>query len=149
MFGTELSKTEHSIYEALKSSIEHKGNGLLETKSNVYKETLPEGITDETIKTINKHNMDFVRASHAAVGEVAIDVFRQDKEIQSVHTKFDFMGDNTLSLNVAREKTFNNPSTGEKIDRPGYMSSEVKTKGLKGTSVQRIKDIVAEAAKSL
>jgi len=139
-----LDQKEQDIYKALTSNLVDEGAGSIKESESTYAGTLPEGITTDTIKTINTHNAAFIKAAHAAVGDMSVKMFKADDKLQNTHTKLDMAG-NVMKVNVDRMKTFTNPGTREKVERPAFMSSDISVRGASGSAVKAIKLAISAA----
>lgn len=139
-----LDQKEQDIYKSLTANLVNEGSGSIKETVSTYAESLPDGITTDTIKVINNHNASYIKAAHAAVGDLSVKIFKEDNTVQNTHTKLDMVG-NTLKINVDRNKTFTNPGTREKIERPAFMSSDISVRGASGSAVKAIKLAISAA----
>jgi len=110
--------------------------------ADLYEKSLPEGITTDQIKAIQQHNTALVAATGLAVGELAIDAFKADKDLTRVSTEFAAVGDK-ISTAVIRSREYpagGIPKEGEvrdpnaKIVKYGVIEAayEVASNGNKG-----------------
>lgn len=117
-------------------------NGVVLAEEGLYEKSLPEGITADQIKAIQQHNTALVAASAMAVGELAIDAFKADKDLQRVTAEIPAVGDK-ISTAVIRSREYpagGIPKEGEvrdpnaKITKYGVIeaSYEVASNGNKG-----------------
>lgn len=88
--------------------------GIVTTGGDIYETTLPEGITIETVNTIEKHNGDFIAASAHAIGQVAVNAMKDHSALASAETVIKMGGRNELGLTVERERTYRNPQDATK-----------------------------------
>lgn len=76
---------------------------------SAYYENLPEGHTKKTVEEISKYNVRFANAAIVAIGEVAADVFLENKNVETVEAEVGYFGPrDTISTTVARSKTYQN-----------------------------------------
>jgi len=81
--------------------------GVAVIDEKAYIETLPEGISEEQVKSLQKHNSNFVAAAVHALGEGhAIEFFKKNKDAQSIEMTVPLVGKDSLSMTIAREKTY-------------------------------------------
>lgn len=117
-------------------------NGVVLPAADLYEKSLPEGITTDQIKAIQQHNTALVAATGLAVGELAIDAFKADKDLTRVSTEFAAVGDK-ISTAVIRSREYpagGIPKEGEvrdpnaKIVKYGVIEAayEVASNGNKG-----------------
>lgn len=86
-----------------------KATGIVTTASDIYSTTLPDGITIETVNTIEKHNGNFIAASAHAIGTIAVGAMKENNGLASAETVITMGGRNELGLTVDRERTYRNP----------------------------------------
>ena len=86
-----------------------KQTGLVTGDSKkVYNENLPEGITEETVKSISDYNTTFVAGATHAVGEMAIDAMKANSNLERVSAELGFGYKDTLDLAVDRRVEIKN-----------------------------------------
>lgn len=75
--------------------------------SEVTKEFLPEGITVDTLKTVSDFQKATVGALTDATGTVALERFKESKELQGVQVSMDMFGGNKAFANSSRQTEVN------------------------------------------
>lgn len=134
-------------------------NGVVLAEEGLYEKTLPEGITLEQLKAVQQHNTALVAATALAVGEIAVDAFKADKELTRVSTEFPVANDK-IGANVLRSREYpagGIPKEGEvrdpsaKITKYGVIeaSYETASNGNKGELKKVRTQIGALAAAAL
>lgn len=140
----------NSILEYLKSE----DGTITETESHgAYNKNLPEGITPDTVEALSNYNAKFVSAAHAAVGEMAADIFAKDKKRENVQAQIGFFGKNdTIEIDVSRKETFTNHYAKEgepkEVVKPLFMSTTVNIKSAKGIGLKAIKQELSKTLSS-
>jgi hypothetical protein len=131
-------------------------NGTIKEKEfhSAYDDTLPEGIDKETIEKVSKHNNAFNLATHIALGEVATDIFLEDKSVESVTAEVGYFGSNDkIQSTIHREKEYINhmAKDGEpnKINKNLVFNTTVVSVSNKGYGLKSIKKAMSEEFKEL
>jgi hypothetical protein len=146
-------------YNALASKIKENlavQDGAIEEKEkhSVYDQNLPDGITPETVKSISKYNASFVNASHIAVGQMAAELFKEDKKKQTVNASIGFFGpDDTVDITVHRSKTFTNSFAKEgepkEVEKTLYMQSSTTVRSNNGSGLRSLKEELSKELSSM
>lgn len=92
----------------LKAGISIAKDGNATVTEGLYEQTLPEGITIEQLKDIQKHNNVFIAAAGYAFGESAIDTMKKNAEVSAVSVSIPTVGKDTLDLTFQRERQIPN-----------------------------------------
>lgn len=85
---------------------ESAGQVVDKSDEGIFFQTLPEGVTKEIVTQIRGHEKDFAVAAVSAVGQIANDSMKKNKELDRVVGSFDLGGKETLSVAVDRSKTY-------------------------------------------
>lgn len=139
---SEVKQAVQDLAAKIKPMLTLADNGVVLAQADLYEKSLPEGITADQIKAIQQHNTVLVAASALAVGEIAVDAFKADKELQRVTSEFSAVGDK-ISTAVIRSREYpagGIPKEGEvrdpnaKIVKFGVIEAayEVSSNGNKG-----------------
>lgn len=76
---------------------------------SAYYNNLPEGITKKEVEAISKYNSKFITSAHVAVGELAAEVFKDNKKAEEVNATIGYFGpQDNIEISVFREKTYQN-----------------------------------------
>lgn len=149
-FKAENLKKYSDLSSKIKSGLVAQGNIIKETNPHsVYNDNLPEGITANQVEELSKYNGKFVTATHIAVGEMAADIFKNNKNIETVEAEVGYFGKNdSISINVARSKTFQNhlakdPSEKEVVKHL-VMQTTVSSSSIKGSGLKAVRDSMSE-----
>ncbi len=133
-----------------KSSVEG-SNAILETEGDVYTSSLKEaGLDETTVRSVRKHDRQFVADFTKAVGKEAVNVFKKHKDVDYVGVKkINMLEGNSLEVGFDRERSFTNPKSGEEIVHNGYSTVKVKDSAGSNSQLRSVRDeIMAEAKKS-
>lgn len=96
----------------LKKVIEVTKAGVGTIGEEAYIKNLPEDITVEQIKTINKYNTEFTAAAGLAFGEVAVGVLKKNKDLDRANLTIPTVDRDTINMTFDRSKTYNDRSDG-------------------------------------
>lgn len=117
-----------SLAEKLgKSFTIDKSSGKAEVSGDPFKENMPEGITEEQIKSVDDYRYTFIAATGKAVGEAAVSAMASNKKLEAVEAAFGIGNKAEVTHEVLRTKTVFNPSTKEETTKYGAMTTKVKT----------------------
>lgn len=83
-------------------------NGVGTTDDSLFESTLPEGVTLDTVKTVQKHITKFTDSVGLAFGEKSIETMKANKDIQRTTLRVP-VGNMTTSALVDRKKIVSNP----------------------------------------
>lgn len=78
--STEVSALSQKLEKALKVE----KDGTITPDKDLYKTLLPEGLTMDSVKAVQKHNSDLTSATAMAVGNLASDFLKKHKDIDEV-----------------------------------------------------------------
>ncbi len=104
-------------------------------ESDLYEKTLPEDITPELVKKVQKFNSDFAVATRAVAGESSISVMAEHKDVKQVTAKIKAFNDTFVHAHN-RNKVVRNPSTGEERTVYGNGITKVNVGGTKNSASQ-------------
>jgi hypothetical protein len=151
-----MSKQDYNaLASKIKENLAVQDGGIEEKeKHSVYDQNLPEGITPETVKSISKYNAAFVNASHIAVGQMAAELFKEDKKKQTVNASIGFFGpDDTVDITVHRSKTFTNSFAKEgepkEVEKTLYMQSSTTVRSNNGSGLRSLKEELSKELSSM
>ncbi len=108
----------------LKAGITISKGGEATITEGLYEQTLPESISMETLKEIQKHNSTFIAAAGHAFGESAIGVMKKNAEVSAVSVSIPTVGKDTLDLTFQRERQI--PNAGGEGTSVKYGSLQAK-----------------------
>jgi len=149
-FKAENLQKYSELAGAIKASLTAEGTIIKESKPHsAYLENLPEGVTAKSVEELSKYNGRFVTATHIAVGEMAADIFKANKSAEAVEAEVGYFGKNdTININVARSKTFQNhlaKEPGEKeVTKRLVMQTTVSSSSIKGSGLKAVRDSMSE-----
>jgi hypothetical protein len=120
--------------------------GLATLQDDAYASTLPEGITNETVKAIHKHNTNFITAMGLAVGEAAIPVMKKHADLQVVEAETKDAAGNRYGITFHRSKLTGAPG-GEKTAKYGVLGAEIELRASRKTGqLGIVKNMLGEMA---
>ena len=125
-----ISPEVKAMADAIKKEIKIEG-GTAVVPSDLYVKTLPEGLSEEQVKAVQKHNSNFYPAATLAVGDLSIPVFKKDKALESVSGEFKMIGRDHFDVTINRSRESRNPSNGEVSTTYGAVSATLATHGAK------------------
>jgi hypothetical protein len=125
--------------------IDREGVGLID--SEAYVNSLPEGITRETIEIIQKHNTTFIAAGLHAFGTKAIDMAKKHDGMTSASLSIATVGKDTIDYNWKRTREVPSPGTSETKTTYGTTTIGVTTHATSNTGeLARIKKTLTAQA---
>jgi hypothetical protein len=144
---TKISAEVKAIADAIKKEIKIEG-GTVIVPSDVYVKTLPEGLSEDQVKAVQKHNSNFFPAATLAVGDLAIPLFKKDKTLEQVSGEFKMVGRDHFDVTINRSRESRNPSNNQISTTYGAISATMVTHGAKASRGQmnEVKQHLQEAA---
>ena len=134
----------------IKAGLKAEGTTIKETESHsVYLANLPAGVEKKQVEELAKYNGRFVTAAHVAVGEMAAEIFKGDKTALQVEAEIGFFGkSDSININVARSKTFQNHLAKDPADKEVVkhlvMQTTVTSSSVKGSGLKAVRDSMSE-----
>ena len=128
-----------------------KKTGKCSVPDNLYVSLLPEGITEDVVRTLQKHNGTVVAAAAHAVGEAAIPVMKKDKELDNVTLEMKTVDKDAIGVSFDRSRQVpsrdeNNKPNGTRT-KFGSTSVEVISYNAKNRGqLKAVKELLAEQA---
>lgn len=103
----------------------------------LFKQNLPEGITQDMVKSVNDYTSDFVAAVTLAAGELSIDALKNNKDLEKCKTKVRTMNRNVVETSVARGRKFTDYKHGEQVlDENGNVTDTIPVDVIKAGFVK-------------
>jgi len=94
--------------------------GLGTIEEGTYIKHLPEGITEATLKTINKHNQVFAAGAGMAFGELSVPVLAKNDELARTTLTVGTSGHDSFDFDFLRSKLTGKPGE-EKTEKFGHL----------------------------
>lgn len=149
-FKSENIQKHKELSDKIKDTLEVSGSTIKEKEPHsAYFSNLPEGITRKNVEDLSKYNSKFITASHVAVGELAADIFKSNKNIDQVEAEIGYFGKtDSVNISVFKEKTYQNhlakdPSEKE-ITKHLVMQSTITSQSIKGSGLKSVKDSMSQ-----
>lgn len=118
-------------------SIDKKTGTAEAVPSDVYYDSLPEGLTAETVDAVSTHNTNFIAAGAYAFGRLGVEAMKSSKSLDKASIEVKMAGKDTVGYTLDRKKNFTNPMAGgETIESMGVISTTYSVKGAKSGSGQ-------------
>lgn len=138
----------NKIKEGMKYDKENNVINEVEEHS-VYNKNLPEGVTPEVIKNITNYNSEFINAAHIAVGDMAADIFKQNKNIENTTANIGFFGPkDSISITANRKMEFTNsfakPGEEQTVVKNLHLKGVVEIKSNNGIGLKKIKEEISQ-----
>lgn len=113
-----------------------KATGIGAVEGDVYGDNLPEGITMDTVKTVNGYDADYVAAGTYAFGKMSVDAMKSNKKLESTSVELS-MGPNMTTVSFQRSKEYTNSLAKEgesnKITKFGVATTTFEVRGGKNS----------------
>lgn len=149
-FKAENLQKHSELAAKVKSCLVVNGATIKEGESHsAYIANLPEGHTAKSVEELSKYNGKFVTATHIAVGELAAEVFKENKGIETIEAEVGYFGKtDAINISVSRTKTFQNhlakdPSEKEVVKQL-VMHTTVTSSSVKGSGLKAVRDSMSE-----
>jgi hypothetical protein len=148
---TTKSKINESVLtyaEVLRKSMTvDKKEATVSGHEGVYEATLPEGLTMETVESLDTHNDTFVAAGTLVAGELFVEAMASNKKLDSGSVVYPMGKNNTLSVDVKRLEKFKNhlSGNGEEVTKYGVVTASYDVRGA-NRKVGQLKAVRAEIA---
>ena len=137
MSESKLNEQVLALAGKIEASIKlDKATGIAAAEGDVYGENLPEGISMDTVKTINRYDANYVAAGTYAFGKVSVEAMKSTKKLD--HTSIELqMGPNVTTVSFDRQKEYTNSLAKEgepnKITKWGVSTTTFEVRGGKNS----------------
>jgi hypothetical protein len=137
MSESKLKERVLTLAAQIESSIKlDKATGIGTSEGDVYGSNLPEGITMETVKTVNGYDADYVAAGTYAFGKLSVEAMKKSKGLEKTSVELD-MGVNKMTVAFDRTKEYTNSLAKEgepnKITKFGVATTTFEVRGGKNS----------------
>ena len=149
-FKSEVTDKHAELARSIKEKLIVDGNSIKEEESHsAYFSNLPETLTRQAVDDVAKYNSRFVTAAHLAIGELAADVFVENKDAQEVNASIGFFGKtDNISVNVLRSKTYQNHLAKEgepqEVTKALVMKTNVTMQSASGYGLKPLRDEISQ-----
>ena len=155
---SDIKQSVLDLAAALKADLSLGENGHIGVAEGAGERTLPSTLSAETVKHFQDHVNDLVAATYLAAGEIGVDAFKADENLDRVSLTIPFFAD-SVSVEINRSKEYpagGVPKEGEHRSTEtvtkygvGYSKYNVNANGNKG-ALKKVRDrISAMAAEAL
>jgi len=139
------------LAETLKKEITLGDDGVGSVPADLYTRSLPEGITEETVKSLQKHDTAFVAAATLAFGEVATDLLKKHKKLNVASLEIATVAHDKIKLGYERHTSRPNPrdatQTVETYGRTSVSFDQYADRGGSG-DLSKVRKIINARAKA-
>lgn len=101
---SEIKQEVLDLAAKLKAGITIGKDGQATVEEGLYEKHLPEGVSMESLTTIQKHNSLFIAASAEAVGSQAIAAMKKNAELAQISVGIPIVGKDSLDITFQRER---------------------------------------------
>lgn len=146
--GIKLNDRVSSLAAVLKDQFKLGENGIVEAPVDTFEKTL-EGttLTMDTIKQVQDHSATVVAAAGLALGELAIEAMKQDKELGMLSVEFN-VGKDSVGSTFMRSKEVPDGNGGMQ-NKVGLLSSRyVVNAGANKGELKKVRTHLHELAKA-
>ena len=148
-----ISPEVAALSKAIIGELNVKSDGVTDVAKGIYVKTLPEGLTEDTVKAVSAHNGHFIAATAHAVGHLALAAMAKDKKMDTVTAHVPTIGHDYVDVAVHRQKSFVNPQdVANPIVKSGVLDVKYHVQGgvAKAGQLKHVRAALAEeAAKAL
>lgn len=122
-----LPETVRSIADIVKPQLLIEG-GKVAIPTEAFEQSLPDGITIQTVKTVQNHVQNYSRGLDVAVGETAIEFMAQNPEVDTIYAKTK-LGHDTYNAAVDRARNLPAGIGAGRKDVQGHITSGLTPAG--------------------
>lgn len=112
---------------AAKFTVE-KGTGVLALPANTFIELAPEGVTSDSYKVHRHYDDTFMVAAQIAGLERSVDIFKDDKKIDTTQMSVPTFGKDSIDLAFARQGSYVDMATKETVTYAGAITARKFTR---------------------
>lgn len=121
--------------------------GVATVPKELYANTLPDGLTVDTIKQLQDHNSQFAAASYMALGEASIPVMKKHKDLDRSTLDIPTVGKDHFSLTFDRSGEVRAPGGGDPKTVYGTGRVAFNMYGTKNRGeLSKVRDMLSEKA---
>lgn len=121
--------------------------GVGTVSKETYEQTLPEGITIDTVKTLQEHNGYFIAAASKALGEAAIPVLKKNAELEKVTLSIPVGHKDQINIDFQRSRQVPDRESNGTKTKHGVLMASYDMYGSKSVGdLKKVKTELAEAA---
>lgn len=145
--STQIDQKVLDLSEKLKNEMKIGEQGIVEVPKDVYESTLEgTGLTMEVVKQVQGHTADMVSATGLALGELGIDAFKKDKDLDQVSVQIPVHKDDIAGV-FSRSKQVPDGNGGMQA-KHGVLNMRYTTAGAAGSkgSLKKVKAHLGELA---
>ena len=149
-FKSENVQKYKELSDKIKETLTTQETSIKEKESHgAYYANLPEGFDRKAVEDLAKYNSKFVTAAHIAVGELATEIFKSKKSIDSVDAEMGYFGKaDSINVAVVRTKTYQNHLAKEESEREVtkqlVMHTTVTSQSAKGYGLKAVREAMSE-----
>ena len=143
----EISAEVLRISELIKAGVTTDAKAGVITENDpgkVYEQSLPEGLTVETVKNVNAHNGNFVAATTHAIGTIAVDTLKANKDLKEVTGDIKTVGRDHVGVTVTRQRDYVNRLGGNNETITKFGVADVTYHHAPGTNTGALKIVRQE-----
>lgn len=148
---SDIKENIRGLADTIKTELSLSEEGVFSVDAKMFENTLPEGLTMETVKKYQEHTADLVTAAGLALGEAGIDAMKKDKRLDQVSLEFN-AGKDTIGGVFQRSKEVRSGITAdaEMMTKYGILNMKVgvNAHANKG-SLKKVRAHLSEEAKKI
>jgi len=146
---SDIKDSIRALADKLRADMTITETGAVETPTDLFEKTLPEGITMDQVKSMQDHQSELVTAAGLALGEMGMEAFKGDKRLDQVNVSIT-AGKDSIAGTFQRSKEVRagiNPDDGM-MTKYGILSMKVSVNAHanKG-SLKKVRTYLSEQAK--
>lgn len=147
---TQIDQKVLDLSEKVKSNMTVGDQGIVEVPKEFYESTLEGvGLTMEVVKQVQAHNADLVSATGLALGEIGIEAFKKNPELDQLSVQVGVNKDDIAGV-FSRSKQVPDGNGGMQA-KHGVLNMRYTTAGASGSkgSLKKVKTHLNELAKGV
>lgn len=138
-----LKPAVQAISDNLKKDATFAEDGSPVLAGDAYERTLPDGLTVDIVKAVQKHNNQFIQGATNAFGELSVVNMKKDKELAVTSTSVKIV-DDKLDLRINREQEVSDGKGGRQTV-VGAVSAKYRTTAHLNPVKKNIRTLAEEA----
>lgn len=145
-----LSPEIRELADKFKAVTKVEKDGTSNVETDVFTDTLKEGITKEIVETVYEHRDNCIRASQLAAGELFVDAMSKNDGLEKGSVVYGLGGSDRINITVDRSRSYpGGPGStdGEKVIKYGIVTPTIEIDSTRNTGdTKRVRNLVAQYA---
>lgn len=143
-----LKPDVQALAEKIRQDMKLDKTGVAVVSPDLYVQTLPEGLTKETVKLLSEHNSRWVAAGGLALGQESIPVMKKHKDLNQTTLVVPTIGKDNFAFAFDRSKEVRAPGAEESTTKYGILAASLNiyNDGANVGEVKKVKQLLSNEA---